>query len=170
MKLKLSKLLLVATFICMNSVVMAQDYKYHPSYIYNFTKYIQWPANYQSGDFVIGVLGNSGIIAELEKMAATKSVGSQNFVIKKYSNISEVEKCQMLFIPSNKSKELASALEKLSGQSTLVLTEKPGLGVEGSGINFILDNGRWKFELNEAAAAKNKLKVSSELTRFAILI
>ncbi len=165
-----TKALLFSSLVFFSLQAQAQDYKYHPSYIYNFTKYIQWPTSYQSGDFVIAVLGDSPIIQELERMAENKSVGSQKFIIKKFKSVSEISKCHMLFIPVSKSKELSQALSVLAGQSTLVLTEKPGMASEGSGINFVLKEGKWKFELNKEATDKNSLKVSSELARFAILI
>lgn len=148
----------------------AQDYRFHSVFIYNFTKYIQWPESYQSGDFVISVLGDSPIIQELEKMASTKTAGSQKFSIKKIDNVADLGKGQILFIPNSKSKNLEEVLAKLGGQSTLIITEKPGLGQKGSGINFILVDGKWKFELNKASTEKANLKVSSELTRLAIEI
>ncbi|MES2730805.1 MAG: YfiR family protein [Bacteroidota bacterium] len=146
------------------------DYRFHSVFMYNFTKYIQWPASAQSGDFVIGVLGNSAIIIELEKMATNKLVGSQKIHIKKFKNVAEVTNCQMLFIPSTDSRDFESALEKLKGKSTLVLTEKNGLGQKGSGINFVLVEGKWRFELNEQATQSAGLKVSKELTRLAIVL
>jgi hypothetical protein len=148
----------------------AQDYKFHSVFMYNFTKYIQWPTSYQSGDFVIGVLGDSPIIESLEKMAESKTVGAQKFSIVRYKSVDEINKCHMLFIPSNRSKQLKDALNKVNGQSTLVITEKNGLGVEGSCINFVLVDGKWKFELNKPATEKNNLKVSGDLAKLAILI
>ena len=46
------------------------NYKIHSLFMYKFTQYIEWPST--SGDFVIGVVGSSPIIAELEAIAATK--------------------------------------------------------------------------------------------------
>lgn len=167
---KLRQILIAAVLFLASFAANAQDYKYHPSFIYNFTKYIQWPANYQSGDFVIAVLGESPIIQELEKMAENKSVGTQKFIIKKYKSASDIDKCHMLFIPVSKSKDLTQVLEKLEGQPTLIVTEKPGLATQGSGINFVMLEGKWKFELNKSATDKSNLKVSSDLAKFAILI
>lgn len=148
----------------------AQDYKFHSVFMYNFTKYIQWPASYQSGDFVIGVLGDSPILESLEKMAESKTVGAQKFSIVRYKNVEEISKCHMLFIPSNRSKFLKDAIAKTNGQSTLIITEKNGLGTEGSNINFVLVDGKWKFELNKSATEKSNLKVSGDLAKLAILI
>ena len=37
-------------------------------YIYNFTKYIEWPKEYREQIFVIGVLGESALFDELKTM------------------------------------------------------------------------------------------------------
>jgi len=69
-------------------------------FIYNFTKYINWPVN--SGDFVINVLGNDGITKEIEYIAAKKMVGNSKISIKKILSPSEIKNCQILFIASSK--------------------------------------------------------------------
>jgi len=40
----------------------SQNYKMHTVFIFSFTRYIQWPENYNSGDFEILVLGDSPIV------------------------------------------------------------------------------------------------------------
>ncbi|MGB3182579.1 MAG: YfiR family protein [Cyclobacteriaceae bacterium] len=167
---QIKKFWLIAFLLAVPAITQAQDYKFHSVFIYNFTKYIQWPENYRSGDFVIGVLGNSPISESLEKMAANKTVGQQKFKIVKFNTLDDVSKCHILFIPNDKSHLLDKTLQKIQGQPTLVITERPGLGEKGSSINFILEDGRWKFELNQQAATRSKLKVSGELVKFAILI
>ncbi|NJM16808.1 MAG: YfiR family protein [Bacteroidales bacterium] len=34
-------------------------------FLYNFSRLVEWPASAKSGDFVIGILGNSSIVEEL---------------------------------------------------------------------------------------------------------
>jgi hypothetical protein len=166
MKALKNTLIIIFVFACIQA--KAQDYKFHSVFMYNFTKYIQWPANYQTGDFIIGVLGDSPIIEQLTKMAESKTVGNQKFNIVKFANPESIEKCHMLFIPGNKSNDLDKVLSQTEGLSTLIITEKPGLGKKGSAINFIIVDGKWKFELNKASTDKSKLKVSGELARLAI--
>ncbi len=38
-------------------------------FIYNFTKYIQWPESDTSEVFIIGVLGNSNLVIPLRRIA-----------------------------------------------------------------------------------------------------
>lgn len=158
-------------FFCLSafSTVRAQqvDYKYHTVFMYNFTKYIKWPESSIGNEFVIGVLGKSDITEHLEKMAASKSVNGKNIVVKTFKSTEEVEACQMLFVPESKSNQLSALRQKLAKQPTLIISEKSGLAKQGSMINFVINDDRWQFELNQAAADLHMLKVSSELSKFA---
>jgi hypothetical protein len=160
--------LLMGVVFHFDAKAQAADYRFHSVFIYNFTKYIQWPAAQQSGEFVIGVLGTSAISAELEKMAANKMVGTQKIVVKKYKSAAEATDCHILFLPSTSTYNFDDIHKKFKGKPTLVITEKPGLAQKGSGINFIMQDNKWKFELNEAATQSAGLKVSKELSKLAI--
>lgn len=151
-----------------NAQAQTSDYKFHSVFIYNFTKYIQWPAQQQTGDFVIGVLGNSSISAELEKMAANKTVGTQKIIVKKFKSIAEVTECHILFLPSTANFNFDDVYSKFKGKPTLLITEKSGLAQKGSGINFVMHENKWKFELNETVTRSAGLKVSKELSKLAI--
>ncbi|MEM7549756.1 MAG: YfiR family protein [Bacteroidota bacterium] len=161
--------LFVFLFI-ISQLTYAQDYKFHSVFIYNFTRYIEWPDSYKVDDFVIGVLGKTQLMDQLDVMAKTRTVGNQKISIKRFNKPSDIGKCHMLFVPADKSSELEAIKESLNNSPTLIITEQEGLGSEGSGINFIQVDGRWKFELNESAVVDHNLKVSSELKKLAILI
>lgn len=168
-KFTFSILTLAFVLILLPSQGKAQnDYKFHSVFLYNFTKYIQWPSN--QGDFVIGVLGNSNIYEELVKLVQNRTVGSQKIVVKKFSSVASVEDCNMLFIPSSQSRNLDDLKDKARRQSTLLITESPGMASKGSNINFVLKDGKWKFEINEQTIKEAGIKVSSELMRLAIAV
>lgn len=163
--------LFTATFLIFSIVAKAQlgDYKSHTVYIYNFTKYVQWPASYQSGNFVIGIYGISPITAQLRAATANKSVGGQKIVVKQYNSLAAiVDNPHILFIPNLQSSKLATIKQKFVGKSTLLVTEKNGLARLGSMINFVLRDGKWKIEMNNTEVTKAGLKVSSQLSRIAI--
>ena len=143
------------------------DYKYHSLFMYNFTRYIKWPDAAIGKEFVIGVIGKSGITEHLEKMAQTKSVNGIPIVVKTFKTPAEITDCHMLFIPENYSSKFTEVKTLLTGKYTLVISEKAGLAEKGSDINFVINNGRWNFEMNQASTDQRNLKVSSELTKFA---
>ncbi len=164
------KLLLSVAIIFASYSSQAQIYNYYQIFMYNFAKYIQWPAEKQSGDFVIGVLGKSPLVSNLENMAATKKVGSQDIRVVVFESIDQVSNCHMLFIPSGKSSELNGVRAKLQNSATLLITENEGLARKGSNINFIVVDGKLRFELNKDETERANLKVSGDLTKLAILI
>lgn len=143
-------------------------YKFHRVFIYSFTRYIQWPAEYDQGNFVIGVLGDSPIQASLEEMAQKKSRRGQPFVVQQMKMEEKWQKCHILFVPEERSEALEQVLAKTRRMPTLIITESRGLGRKGSHINFVPKNGKWRFELNKKALEQTGLKVSSDLIRFAI--
>ncbi|SDJ79397.1 protein of unknown function [Catalinimonas alkaloidigena] len=143
-------------------------------FIYHFTKYVKWPesSRYQSGDFVIGVLGNTPLMAELEKMAATKKVDDRSIKIVKYSTPDEIGKdvCHILYLPEGKSDLFDDVQKKTRYNSTLIVTHKEDLGKAGSQINFVVREGKPRFEMNENALFERNLKYVSTLRSLAIMI
>jgi YfiR/HmsC-like len=138
-------------------------------YLYNFSKYIEWPTDYRQGDFVIGILnGSPAMIAELNKMAASKTAGSQKFTVKNYKTAAEIDRCNILYVPETSNTQLLDVLRKIKGLSTLLVTESVGDAKKGAAINFVLKESKQEFELNKGNAERCKLVVSSGLAALAI--
>ncbi|MBS1950236.1 MAG: hypothetical protein OJF59_002158 [Cytophagales bacterium] len=151
----------------------AQERPMHEVYsmmVFNFVKYVQWPAGDNSQEFVIGVIGNSEIYNTLNTWYGGKSKGAKKYVIKKFASASEVTDCQVVFIDRSKSGEFEAVNTKVKGKGTLIVTDRNGLGTKGSCINFKTVDEKLRFELNQQAIEASNLKVSSALTSMAILI
>jgi hypothetical protein len=132
------------------SVVQAQA-----SFIYNFTRYIEWPAANKSGDFVIGVFASSPMYNELQSFTTNKKVGSQNIVVKKIKSVDEINGVHILFVPFEKTKELSSIEGKIAIE-------------QGATINFILaEDNKLKYETKTSNATKIGLKCNSVLETMA---
>lgn len=139
-------------------------------FIYNFTRYVEWPTNYKQGNFVIGVMGNGSLLNELSKMASTKLAGVQTIEVKSFSSIASITKCHMLIVPSDVNINLGDVISKVKNHSTLVITEKAGMAKQGAAINFVVQNNKQAFELNKSNAESHDLKVSSNLLTLAIVV
>lgn len=162
---------ILVLFLTSFSTVSAQNnYKLHSLFIFSFTRYVQWPDSHSEGDFEIVVFGDTPLTDELKAMAQSKKVGDRTIKITKVNSVSEIKKCNILFVPTSKSGSLPDVLAKVNSQPVLVVTEDSGLGAKGSNINFIIKDGKLAFELNQASVTKQNLKVSNELSRLAILI
>lgn len=158
-------------FLLLATIGLAQEYKLHPVYIYSFTKYVIWPENYATGDFEIVVLGETPLIKELKNMASIKKTpDNRNIVVTKIESPEQIQKCNVLYLPSAKSKLITEVITKIGDRSILLITEEPGMGVKGSNINFIVKDGKLTFEMNKVTMTKQNLRATTELSRMAIQI
>lgn len=152
------------------TTVSAQQEKFKAIFIYNFTKNIEWPAAYKQGDFVMGVLGSSPLTGELQTIASTKRVGTQSIVVETYSSVSQINKCHLLYLPPNRSRNLPEVLQKVQNYNTLIITDKNGLAAEGSCINFVQDGTKIMFEINPENIYAKGLKVTNSLIQLGIKV
>jgi hypothetical protein len=142
----------------------------HSMMIYNFIKYIEWPTETKSGDFIIGVYGDQEVFNALNKWYGGKDKMGQKIVVKLYNNPSEISKCHMLYLAGPKSNDFEAVKNKFKNSPTLIVTDNKGLAQKGSGINFKMEGNKLKFELNQSTVQAANLKVSGQLASMAILI
>jgi hypothetical protein len=151
--------------------VYAQKTKFQSIFIYNFSKYIKWPDDFNQGKFVIGVLGDSDLLEDLKAMAAAKKeTNGLEIDIISYTSFQGISECNLLFITAKFCKEIGQISSTLSDTPTLIVTDKKGMAQEGAVINFVEEGSKIKFELNKAAANKLGLVISSSLANLAILV
>ncbi|MFW5699331.1 MAG: YfiR family protein [Bacteroidota bacterium] len=136
-------------------------------FIYNFSRLVEWPAGQKSGDFVIGVVGNSNVYSEIQTFTAGKKVGNQSITVKQFNDFEDVTPSHILFVSYSKSSKLEDALSGISN-GTLIITEKRNMLADGAVINFLIESDKLKFELDDANAQKMGLKVSSSLQNMAV--
>ena len=148
--------------------VKGQDAKLEANYIYNIIKYIEWPESYKSGDFIIGVLGDTPVSKELKKLAATKKVFNQKITVVDFKQTSEISKCHVLFISELSSNLMKLALVMVGNNSTLIIGESEGLATQGAGINFVKQQDVLSFQINEASIKRRGLQVDSKLKSLAL--
>ena len=144
--------------------------KIKATFLYNFTKYIEWPDEYKQGNFVIGVMGNNALYNDLSTFFSTKTLGTQKYEIRMFTKASEITRCHMIFLPSDYTGSVAEVITKLKGKSTLLVTDKAGMAKQGAAINFVSVDNKQKFELNKTNVEKYDLKVSSSLISLAIVV
>jgi hypothetical protein len=171
--MKTTKIALAGLVMMVSSAAFSQERPIHEVYsmmVFNFVKYVQWPAGDNSKEFVIGVVGNNEIYNTLTTWYGGKPKGTKTYVIKKFNNAAEVTDCQVIFIDKTKSNEFDAVNNKVRGKGTLVVTDRAGLGLRGSCINFKTVDEKLRFELNQQAIEASNLKVAGALTSMAILI
>jgi len=163
-------IVLIILFAVFRITGYGQDEKFKALFMYNFTKNIDWPSGMKSGNFVIGVLGESPIAKEMKIIGAKKKIGNQPLVVVNYKSYAEIGDCHILFVSTGKSKDLGAVIAKISGKNVLVITEKEGSVQAGAGINYVKDGNKIKFEINQKNIEKYGLKVASSLIQLGVAV
>jgi len=139
-------------------------------FMYNFSKYTQWPKGDTSKYFNIVVLGKTDVLIPLENIAEKRQVNKKKIKITQYKFLPENLNCNILFISSSQTKNLSLILEKVKGKSILTIGDTEGFAKRGVVLNFIIDNGNVKFEINSDVLDHTDLKMSSQLLKLSNFI
>ena len=146
----------------------AQEEKYIGLFVYNFTKYFDWPVETKTGDFIIQVLGHETVYDELKRLTADKTVGNQKIVVQHITTPEEINTTNhILFVGHWQTRHIEVINAKLSNKPILLVTEFEGLLQKGSTINFVVREGKIKFELNTTNAKLAGLKTDPRLRELA---
>ena len=167
MKLQIVQLFLLFLLYPGLSLIKAQEEKYIGLFVYNFTKYFDWPESMKTGDFKIQILGHQSVYDELTRITSGKKIGIQDIVIQNITNVAEISKCQMVFVGHWQSRYLPDILTKIGSNPTLIITEMEGMLDKGSAINFIIRDGTIKFEMKTSNLTSRNLKTDQRIRELA---
>jgi hypothetical protein len=145
-------------------------YAIHANIIYRFTKYINWPDDKKTGDFVIGVVGDTPLYEELKEFTSNKTAAGQRIVVKKFSASATSFNCHILFISDEESESIKRIAAYTAGTPTLLVSESEGVTRKGSCINFVLVDDHLKLEISKANIEKRKLDIATELLSLGIIV
>ncbi len=148
---------------CLGSRVSA--YRVEAAYIYNFAKFIEWPAQNFHGSTVpmqFCVLRDHLFELELSRILKDKTIAGRALQVVQVEDGEQSRHCQVLFINSSERK-VEQVIEAVQGTSVLTLGETENFLKQGGIIHFVLENDRVQFEINHKAANKAGLYISSRL-------
>ncbi len=171
-------ILLIGLFFCLGLFSASGqnlDGKITSIFIYNFTKYIKWPSGTETGDFVIGIMGETPAEVELQKLAAKVKInGNRTMVIRKISgvNATAVRSCHILYISRKESRSVKEIATIVGNAPVLLVSEGMGMANKGSTISIYIDDDtdKLRLELNKKELEHHQMKASSELLSLAVVL
>lgn len=149
------------------------DYQVKAAYLYNFAKLVEWPAaDFASPDAPIRfcVLDDPAFEVELNRIITGKNISGRPLTVVAVRDAEKSRSCQLLFINSSHDKHLQQILESLQNTSVLTVGESKGFVEQGGIINFINQNDRVQFQVNDKAARQAGIHISSRLLVVAKLV
>lgn len=147
----------------------APEYDVKAAFLYNFTKFVEWPASAftdEHSSLKICVVGKDPFGKSLEAVVREEVAGRKLTVWQKES-MSNPAGCQILFISRSEGERLTEILSAVRGLPVLTVSDTQGFLEQGGIINFILEGSKVRFEINQESAARAGLKISSKLLRLA---
>lgn len=156
-------LALLLALVCLSSAVaQTREYQIKTAFIYNFMKFVEWPAN--DGPLKIGVLGQDPFDGALKQLES-RDVGGRALVVGTVKSPEDAKNFQVVFVADpSQSRALIKAV---SGLPVLTISDAPGFSQAGGGITFVSSKNRIRFQLNATALQNAKLKPSSKLLSLA---
>lgn len=138
------------------------------AFIFNFARFVEWPARLNAGPVRIGVMGHGDLSAPLEEAVRGKSVGGRTIRVTPVESADEAESCKILLIERSESKHSREIAEALAGKPVLTVSDDESGSKEGIMIAFQLVDESVRFQINQEAAERAGLKISSQLLKVAI--
>jgi hypothetical protein len=138
-------------------------------FIYNFTKYFEWPSSKKTGNFIIYVVGkNENLLNELKALAARKKVGLQDIEIVNTAAYDEGISANMVYLLPEWSKSISAVNGKGKKSGILLISETANGAKTGAAINFLVIDSKQKFEYSKNNAVKSGLKANDDFKALAI--
>lgn len=138
-------------------------------FVYNFAKYIEWPAEAfaaKEAPFSMCLVGRDAFGAAFDSFEG-KTVHGRAFVVRRIGGAGEdFRGCQILFV-SDSEQRRAAALVRSSQAALLTVSDIDGFIDMGGGIGLLNAEDRVQFEVNLGALQRASLKASSQLLRLA---
>lgn len=136
-----------------------------------FASYVEWPEeDVSAGDFNIAVLGASDVAAQMNELAANRTVTGRPVRIRRIASLQDLGDAQVLYVGTDRRSDLRSLLQPLRGHSLLVVTEEEDALAAGSIINLLVADQRVRFEVSLQTARAAKLRISSDLLSLAVRV
>ena len=136
------------------------------AFLYKFAGYIDWPdiaLEPASGAFVIGVMGNDEVYAELGRIQPGRSVAGRGLVVRRVRDLDSLAGVQMLFVGRPESARLPVLVRAAQRQGILVVSETERGLEAGSVINFVVLDNRVGFDVSLDSAERSGHRVSSRM-------
>ncbi len=149
---------------------VAGEWQIKSAFLYNFTRFVEWPEWALPGPaqpIVIGVLGDKELAQELGAIVAGRNVNGRSIEVRAVRTVAEARATQLLFVTAAEESRYAEMRSELADSPVLTVGESPAFSVTGA-IGFVQEGEKLRFEINVDIAERSNLKISSQLQKLAI--
>lgn len=143
------------------------------AYLYNFGRYVHWPANAASvrnSPFNICVFGQDPVTPVLISDVAGAKLQGHVVTVRSIGTVQAAAGCRILFIDANQSARLHDLLAGLGKAPVLTVSDIPDFLQQGGMVQFVLERQNVRFKVNLSNVSHARLTMSSELLKVAVAV
>lgn len=149
----------------------APEYDLKAAFLFNFVKFVEWPASAFAGErapMTICVFGNDPFGRALDAVVQGERVGERRLAVRRPDGLDGLEGCNVLFVSGSEKGRFGEVLARVRGEPVLAVGDSDGFLRAGGVINFVLEGSKVRFLIDQEAAERSGLRISSKLMRLAV--
>jgi hypothetical protein len=146
------------------------EYEIKAAYLYNFSKFVEWPQGTFSAPeapIKVCIIGSTPLGALFKEAVKGKTANGRGFLVVELASLPQAVSCNINFIGSSEADRVDELLRRVSGHPVLTVGDDESFAVRGGIIGLTTEQHRVRFEVNMAAARRAGLKLSSQLLKVA---
>jgi hypothetical protein len=145
----------------------AEEYEVKAAFIYNFTKFVEWPAAADSQAFAICILGDDPFQSSIDRLTSGKAVGNRPVQVRRLKEGAEGRQCQIVFVGASERAKASRLLDAVRGTSVLTVGESVEFLRMGGMFHLSMADNHVSVVINTSATEAARLKVSAKLMTLA---
>ncbi len=142
-------------------------------FLERITRFVKWPEGHwldPATPFQIGVWGECQMSEVLARRSRKWTIQGRQVELRQVAEGEDLSQVDVLFIAATEAENLERLLEQTAMLPILTVADTTGFGARGVLINFFVSDESVRFEINQQAAVKSGLGLSSRLLKIAHLI
>ena len=146
------------------------EYEVKAAFIHNIASFVKWPAAPSAeGKLRLCILGSSPF-TEAAGVLVGEQIDGLVWEVQHVDSRSALQECRVLFIAASEGGNLRRILQGVEGRAVLTVGDSDGYAEQGVVVNFYSGQNKVRFEINEDAARRAGLKISSQLLKLARIV
>jgi len=140
------------------------------AYLYNFAKFVRWPAGNTRPTLDICVAGQKLYVDTLTRIVAGEHIDTRSFAVRAVPRTEDAAGCDILFIDASAKDRMDALLAASAGRPVLTVSDIPGFLDRGGMIQFMVQDNRVRFSVDLRPVARSSISLSSELLKVAVAV
>lgn len=148
-----------------------EEYSLKAAFLFKFGFYVEWPYTAFSSPYSpinLCIAGNNPFGDAIVSVLAKESISGRTVSVHRLRTVNRNSSCHILYTGASSEQSSEQMLEAVRGKNVLTISDESSTPSQAGIINFVVEDDRVRFEIDNEAAAQNGLVISSKLLSLAL--